>query len=123
MAALIADEVVHILWRVNTNMKVEEVFVAERLVRGSDTSPQDRAEIARRRHLYPASAGSDTIDWLDPKDPGSTPAAVFASIAFHWGFADPDGAEKCLREFAKIQSAEWARQMLYMLTARTKMDD
>ena len=109
---LIDDEKAHILWRTNDDLLVEEVFIAPHLVLRNGSSDHDRAEVRRLEREYPASAGADTAGWLDTKDPAASPAGVFSNIALRHGFANPDGIEQCLREFAKIRGADWARQML-----------
>ncbi len=115
MTDLIDDEVAHILWQAHADMKVVRVLVTTHIRRTEDTSERDRVEAAQQHRDYRASAGSDTAGWLDPNVPAATPAGVFAHLAFHCGFASEDGTELCLREFAKLRGADWARQMLASL--------
>lgn len=115
MSDLIDDETAHILWQPGPDLKVERVLVTKHIRLTKNASERERTEAAGQRRDYHASAGSDTAGWLNPSEPTASPAGVFATLAFRYGFASEDGAGKCLKEFAKIRGAEWARQMLTAL--------
>lgn len=57
-------------------------------------------------------AGNSCADWCDGTDLRSTPAGVFGGMLLDGGFASPDEMVKALRQFAKIEQCEWAREVL-----------
>ena len=61
---------------------------------------------------YGNSIGDDFFLWLSDAHPTANPAGLFADFAFRCGFKSMAVMKECLREFAQLESCEWARKML-----------
>lgn len=82
----------------NGGRVVDEIWIFDR------TLPwEDRDELQ-------CSAGACTSDWLDGTDLRSTPAGLYAQLAFA-GFKDDATHIAVLDAFATIEGCEWAAQM------------
>lgn len=105
---MIPENQAKILWRQPPGERVQDVAVIPK--RQPETPYQ-----ARRLH---ASSGAICSDWCDGTDDRMTTAGIFG-LMLRADFED-GVFEKALSEFAKIEEAEWARQMLAGLTYRAK---
>ena len=70
----------------------------------------DREGPERDREELISSAGACTSDWMDGTDDRSTPAGLYAQLAFA-GFKDDATHVAVLDAFATIEGCEWAAQM------------
>jgi len=103
MSERIPDENAQILWNDNEAGKITDICVVDY----SDEELQGRLA-----GTFSNSNGADTAGWLSDQYPIANPAGLFADLAFRFGFESPAVAKECLREFAQIESADWARKML-----------
>lgn len=100
----IPESEVKILWRQTPGKGVEDVAVI----------PKRQPETPYQRRQLHASSGAIFDGWCDGTDDRLTAAGVFGYMC---GKGFEDGVlKKALTEFAKIEEASWARQMLAGLT-------
>jgi len=74
------------------------------------------------REELECSAGACTSDWLDGTDLRSTPAGLYAQLAFA-GFKDEATHLTVLDAFATIEGCEWAAQMATTYRWLMPLDD
>jgi hypothetical protein len=103
MNRYIPDEHAQILWNDGEDGKVVDFCIVDY----RDTKLQ--SSIADR---YNNSNGADSADWLTHPHPFANPAGLFAYLAFRNGFFSKGAEIECVREFAQLESCEWARKML-----------
>jgi hypothetical protein len=102
----IEEEDALILWDTNHELRITHLVVLSR--KTYLLSPDMRASL---RHL-PKSAGACSTDWLEDGGPTSNAAGMFAHMLLWWGFASLNNYIAALQEFAKIDTAQWAKQQL-----------
>lgn len=97
MSDIIPSSKCKILWGYDESGKVADVAVIHR----------DTPETEEHKQLY-GSTGAICMNWDDGTDPELTPEGAFARLLDR-GFSTREHRIKALREFAKIDNAEWAR--------------
>ena len=109
MSKRIPDEHAQILWNDNKNGEITSICIID----FRETELQER--LADR---YCCSQGADGAGWLSDRHPIANPAGLFAYLAFRYKFESDSVAQECVREFAQLEGADWARKILSAMEAK-----